>query len=278
MISVVIPLYNAGNYIKKAVQSVLCQDVDKEIIIIDDCSTDGTIEWFVDVLENEFEILNKELTGSEKNEDLSTSLVWCGEIQDTPLRIYKNEENIGVAGTRNIGVRVSKGEYIALLDSDDWWEKDKLKRQLKMLEKTGAVLCNTGRELVNSDESPTGNIIETPKKITLKQLEKSNFINCSSVLVKKEALEKYPMEHDEVHEDYLTWLRILKEYEYGVGINIPLLKYRLSKEGKSRNKFKSAIMTYKTYGYAGYGKIKSFMMMFAYTYNGLKKYKGKNLY
>ena len=94
MISVVIPLYNAGNYIKKAVQSVLCQDVDKEIIIIDDCSTDGTIEWFVDVLENEFEILNKELTGSEKNEDLSTSLVWCGEIQDTPLRIYKNEENI----------------------------------------------------------------------------------------------------------------------------------------------------------------------------------------
>lgn len=278
MISVVIPLYNAGNYIEKAVESVLCQDVEKEIIIIDDFSTDGTVEWFVERLEREYSVSGDKEYKKKTSEQLQCSLFWYDKIHGTNIRIYKNNENLGVARTRNVGVKLADGEYIALLDADDWWMQDKLKRQLRMLEKTGAVLCNTARELVNSDESPTGIIIDTPKKITLKLLEKTNYINCSSVLAKKEVLEKYPMKHDDAHEDYITWLNILKEYKFVVGINVPLLKYRLSAAGKSRNKFKSACMTYKTYCYAGYGRIKAFFLMFSYTYNGIKKYNGKKFF
>ncbi len=277
MVSVIIAIYNSGNYVKKALDSVLVQKVEKEIIFIDDFSSDGTPEWFLDVIENEYVV-------SEKNEEITSveavsvlgNLVWSGKIQDTYIRFYQNSANYGVAKTRNFGVKMAQGEFIALLDADDWWEEDKLFRQLRMIEKTDAVLCNTARELVNSDESPTGHIIYTPKKIVLKDLEKTNYINCSSVLVKKEALEKYPMENDDAHEDYLTWLKILKEYKYAVGINAPLLKYRLTKGGKSRNKLKSAKMTYKTYCYAGYNKIKAFVMMFPYSYNGIKKYKNIN--
>ncbi len=274
MISVIIPIYNSGNYVKKALDSALQQEVDKEIILIDDFSNDGTREWLDESFETQYEIFEKNIAGNEINAaDVKSVLVWQGKIKNTSVSFYKNISNYGVAKTRNFGVAVCSGEYIALLDADDWWEDDKLVRQMKMINKTNAVLCNTARELVGPDEKSIGHIIDTPKKITIKELEKTNYINCSSVLVKKEALIKYPMEHDDAHEDYLTWLKILKEYKYAVGINYPLLKYRLTNEGKSRNKFKSARMTYKTYCYAGYNKFRAFIMMFSYTYHGLKKYK-----
>lgn len=88
----------------------------------------------------------------------------------------------------------------------------------------------------------------------------------------KEILLKYPMQHSEVHEDYLTWLQMLRAYPYAVGIDEPLLEYRLSAHGKSRNKLKSARMTYRTYRLAGYPVWKSCRMFLSYMINGLKKY------
>ena len=82
----------------------------------------------------------------------------------------------------------------------------------------------------------------------------------------------FPMEHSEVHEDYLTWIRLLKQEDFVVGIDEPLLEYRLSEKGKSRNKLKSAYMTYRTYRLAGYSVRKSGRMMVDYMINGLKKY------
>ena len=272
MISVVIPSYNSGNYLIKAVESVLIQGVDKEIIIIDDCSTDDSVSFFLKHFVGEYIPYEKDqfIEGFDK-----TYIFWKGKIEDTPVTVLKNNENKGVAVSRNIGVKVAKGEHIALLDADDWWEKDKLARQLRCMEKTGAVLCNTARELMEPDGDSVGNIIHTPKTISIENLKRTNCINCSSVLVKREVLLKYPMEHSDAHEDYLTWLRILKEYEKVAGIDEPLLKYRLTPGGKSRNKLTAAKMTYKTYCYAGFGKLKSAFMMIAYTYNGLKKYKMK---
>ncbi len=73
---------------------------------------------------------------------------------------------------------------------------------------------------------------------------KQNWINCSSVLLKREVAEEFPMEHEDSHEDYITWLKILQKYQYACAINEPLLKYRLSSQGKSGSKFKSAKMTF----------------------------------
>ncbi|MBE5943629.1 MAG: glycosyltransferase family 2 protein [Lachnospiraceae bacterium] len=273
MVSVIVPSYNSGNYVIHAVSSALLQDVEKEIIVIDDCSKDSSIDFFVQQYATDFvprnEIVPKEL----HKENCEVVLYWQGKVDDTLVSVYKNKANQGVAVTRNIGVNLAKGEYIALLDSDDWWVENKLKRQIVAMEETGAVMCNTARELVRHDGRPVGHIIHTPEVITIKDLKKTNYINCSSVLVKREALLKYPMEHDDAHEDYLAWLQIVKDYGDVVGIDEPLMKYRLSIGGKSRNKFKAAKMTYRTYCYAGFGKVKSAFMMFAYTYNGLKKYK-----
>jgi len=245
MVSVVIPNYNSGKYLREAILSVLEQNVDLEVIVIDDASKDKSIDMIRDLMDAHPEI-----------------------------HLLKNDKNLGIASARNQGVLASRGEYVAFLDADDLWEKDKLEKQLAVMKKKKAVFCSTARRMVDENNEDLGNIIETPEKITLDMLEETNYINCSAVLARKDLLLQYPMEHDDAHEDYLTWLRILKDYKFVIAINEPLLRYRVSKKAKTRNKMKSAIMTYKTYRYAGYSMKDAVNNMLHYTYYGVKKHKG----
>lgn len=243
LVSVVMPVHNGEKYIRDAVDSVFAQETSLELLVIDDCSTDHTKE------------------------------VLAAYMGREDFLYLRNEKNIGAAASRNRGIQCAKGKYVAFLDADDWWEKGKLKKQLALLERTGCVLCSTGRELVNPDGESTGKYIPVKEKLTYRELLKHNSINCSSVVVKKEAIQAYPMEHDDSHEDYITWLKILKKYKAGVGINQPLLKYRLSEGGKSRNKWKSAAMTYKVYRYMGFNTLKSVVLFISYALHGLWKYR-----
>ena len=78
--------------------------------------------------------------------------------------------------------------------------------------------------------------------------------------------------HDELHEDYILWLKVLNKYGDAVGVNEPLVKCRMSEGGKSRNKIKSARMQYGVYRYIGFGRVKSFYYMIFYTLHGIFKY------
>ncbi len=249
MVSIIIPVYNAKSYICEAVASALTQETDKELIVLDDGSTDASMD-----------VLERWLEG---HADL---------VADTKVIVQKNQKNAGVAQTRNKGVRLASGEYIAFLDADDRFANGKLQKQIAKLKETGADLCNTARRLIRADGTETETVIHTPEVITLSQLEHSNRINCSSVLVRRETALRFPMAHSDAHEDYLTWLHMLQNGVTMVGIDEPLLEYRLSESGKSRNKWKSAKMTYHTYRYAGYSRMKSVRLLVCYMINGVKKY------
>ena len=249
MVSIIIPVYNAKSYICEAVASALTQETDKELIVLDDGSTDASMD-----------VLERWLEG---HGDL---------VADTKVIVQKNQKNAGVAQTRNKGVRLASGEYIAFLDADDRFVNGKLQKQVAKLKETGVDLCNTARRLIRADGTETETVIHTPEVITLSQLEHSNRINCSSVLVRRETALRFPMAHSDAHEDYLTWLHMLQNGVTMVGIDEPLLEYRLSESGKSRNKWKSAKMTYHTYRYAGYSRMKSVRLLGCYMINGVKKY------
>lgn len=243
MISVIMPAYNSAAYINRAIDSVLQQQVSWELIIIDDCSTDNLNQ----IIENYRQIPN--------------------------IRCIKNETNLGAAASRNKGVMASRGAYIAFLDADDWWMPDKLKLQLELLKNSGAALCCTARELITNEGAATGRIIPVKERITYKMLLTHNSINCSSVLLARSTALEFPMAHEDAHEDYITWLSILKKYGYACGLNQPLLKYRLSKNSKSGSKFNSAIMTFKVYRYIGFGLWKSCIYFLSYIFHGIKKYR-----
>lgn len=253
MISVIIPMYNSEKYILDALRSALVQEVDKEIIVIDDCSFDKSLDTVLSYVKEHHNILKDK----------------------TRIIVRKNSKNMGVAATRNLGVDIAHGEYVAYLDADDMWRSDKLKKQLELIGSTNSDICNASREIIDENGESEGFLIGFDKeKISLADIEKSNHINCSAVLAKKELMKKYPMKHDrDAHEDYYAWLICLKNGARVCNINEPLLKYRDIKGSKSHNKFKAAIMTFKTYRYADYGFFKSLFMMPAYMINGVKKHK-----
>ena len=90
LVSVVMPVYNGERYIGKAIESALGQEVPVEVLVIDDCSADGT------------------------------ELAVMKYMDSGKIRYIRNEQNMGAARSRNRGVKEARGKYIAFLDADDW--------------------------------------------------------------------------------------------------------------------------------------------------------------
>ena len=118
----------------------------------------------------------------------------------------------------------------------------------------------------------TGHVIGVKETLTYRDLLWHNQINCSSVVMLTKVARRYPMAHEDSHEDYITWMQILSEYREVCAVNEPLLKYRVSGKGKSGSKFKSAVMTYKAYRYMGFGPLKSAALFASYAVHGVIKY------
>jgi glycosyltransferase involved in cell wall biosynthesis len=116
-LSVVMPVYNGEKYLEEAINSVLCQTfTDYELLIIDDGSTDSSIEIIK-------------------------------SIKDSRIRLLKNEKNQGVAYTRNVGLKEAKGEYLAWMDCDDLIEPNRLEIQIKYLRDNLEIgICGTALE------------------------------------------------------------------------------------------------------------------------------------
>ena len=124
--SVIVPAYRCAPLLQESVQSVLQQtDGDFEVIIIDDCSGDDTWQCI---------------------EELA--------LRDQRIRPYRNERNLGTARTRNRGIGLAKGAYLAFLDGDDRWLPDKLARQRRCLEETGCDVCYTGYSFIDAEGQP----------------------------------------------------------------------------------------------------------------------------
>lgn len=94
------------------------------------------------------------------------------------------------------------------------WAKDKLKKQLKLIQEKGTVICSTARELMTVDGELTGYIIPVKTEYSYLDLRLQNQINCSSVLIRTEVAREFPMHHDDSHEDYLMWLEVLKKPQW----------------------------------------------------------------
>ena len=254
-VSVVIPAYHAENYIRKAIESVLEQTYPEliEILIVDDASADHTES-----------VVKEAAPAAEEGVYLKDNRF---------LQYFKNTENRGVAFTRNFGVSQAKGRYIAFLDADDWWAPEKIEKQMQAIEqKEEYCFCFTGRELMDLSGKSLQKVIAVPQMITYQAMLKTNYVTCSSVLMKRETALVYPMDHDEYCEDYICWMRILKEHGPAIGIREPLVKYRMVTGSKSNNKKKAASDHYHSLRTIGLGPVRAAVFMISYAYNGIKKY------
>ncbi len=245
--SVVMPVYNSAKYLEKAVTSVLKQScAGFELIIVDDASADGSR----DIIRN----------FARKDQRI--------------VAIYQ-KENLGSAECRNLAIANAGGEYIAFLDSDDFWEPNKIELQLAYMEKTGADLCCTAYTMVDD----AGNTIKKRTvghgKILFPDLLKENYICISTVMLRTAMAKEYSMDGSYMHEDYVYWLELIRNGAKGCVFNRNLTCYRLTKTSRSANKMNAAKGRWDVYrSFLGYGILKSAWYFGQYTLNGMRKYQG----
>lgn len=207
-VTVVIPTYNAIAYLPSTLDSVIKQTfTDFEVLIIDDGSSDDTVEW-------------------------------ASQLVDARVRLIV-QENQGVAVARNKGIANAKGEYVAFLDADDLWEPTKLEKQVKCLEENPQVgLVNTS--ILNIDEQ--GNLLgavdaHDVQGNVLKYIVEENLILCGSApMVRRSCLEAVQGFDQTLMsaEDWDLWIRIAARYEFAV-VREPLVLYRQHLNSKSNN-------------------------------------------
>jgi teichuronic acid biosynthesis glycosyltransferase TuaG len=191
----------------------------------------------------------------------------CEVPNDARIRIIQNERNMGVAYSRNLGVKKAQGEWIAFLDADDVWRKDKLERQLAFIRRHNAQISYTASAFFGSDY-----VLEAVEELTYRGLLRHNLMSCSSVMVNRELAVKFPFPlRLNTHEDYSKWLRIVHEVGIAYGLNEPLLKYRLSESSKSANRISSALMTYGAYREIGYNVAVAVAMTVRYAMHSITK-------
>ena len=254
MVSVIIPSYNSEKYIGETLESVCAQTYsDFEVLVMNDCSKDRTAE-IVDMYAR----------------------------KDPRIQLINLPGNKGVSHARNQGVEKASGEWIAFLDSDDMWTKDKLEKQLKLQERLRAKKSDieepeflfTGSSFIDENGEPLASVLHVPKHVDFSELLKQNIISCSSVLIRRSLMLKYPMPcSDQFHEDFVTWLTILKnENMVAYGLDEPLLIYRVTRSSRSGNKCKAACMTFRAYRHVGLGIVKSVQSWLVYSFRSFKKY------
>lgn len=244
--SVILPVYNSERYLNRTVNSVIQQTMsDFELLAIDDCSTDGSVQ----LLER-----------------------W--REKDNRITILCNTENQGVAAVRNQGIAAAQGKYIAFLDSDDTWQSMKLERQLQFMEQTGCDFCCTAYSMVDEEGKHIKNRMLPWQSIRLEDLLKENYICCSSVMLCSQLAKEHAMNGNYAHEDYVYWLELLQSGAQGGVLNQCLTNYRLAQTSRSANKLKAAQGRWRVYReYLGYGVMRSGWYFAQYAVNGVRKYK-----
>ena len=245
LISIIMAAYNAEKTIEQAINSVLSQTYTNfELLVVNDCSKDRTVELVKDIV-----------------------------AKDSRVRLISNVKNSGVSYTRKHGLEEAKGDWIAILDSDDAWEPEKLEKQIELQRRTNADLLFTGSAFMDSEGHPIDWYLHAPKEVTYRQLLKQNVLSNSSALVRKELYAKHYAIGDGMHENFAIWLSILKKGTKAYGVDEPLLIYRIAKSSKSGNKVKAARMNWNTYRHVGLNLMEAIYYECWYIFNGIRKYR-----
>ena len=244
LVSIIIPYYKKKNYIKKTINSILRQTYKKfEIIIIND-----------------------------EPGELSKNILSFLKKKDSRIKIINNKKNIGAGKSRNKGIKIAKGKYIAFIDSDDLWKKNKLLKQIEFMHKKNIEISHTSYEIIDNNSVIKGT--RQAKIMNYKKLIKSCDIGLSTVILKKSLIENLRFPNLKTKEDYVLWLKITKK-----GKTIHALNARLVQWRKSNNSLSSSVVRRLTDGYYVYryylkfNIIKSLYSLFILSVNFLNKTK-----
>lgn len=220
LVSIITPSYNAEEYIGETIESVLNQDYQNwEMIIVDDISTDSTVD-----------IIKKYAK------------------KDKRIRYFILEEKGGASLARNKAIRESNGKYIAFLDADDLWREDKLSKQVKFMEDNNYDFTYHNYELINEKSVKLNKLRIAPKSISYKRALIGCSIGCLSAMYNCESIGKVQIKRLDKRNDDALWFKILKKAKFGYLLDDNLALYRIGNNSiSSGSKMKLLKYHYKLY-------------------------------
>lgn len=217
LVSIVMPSFNSENVIEDSINSVLNQTYSNwELLIVDDCSSDNTVEVVRKIAK-----------------------------KDKRIKLTVLDKNSGAGIARNQAIRQAKGKFLAFIDSDDLWMSNKLEKQIKFMNENNYYFTST-----NFNEIEDGKIEE---RVTLSH-PKLDYIGVlkycpgnSTVMYNAEKLGKFYAPDIKKRNDFATWLQVIKKTKYLYGLNETLTTYRIRKGSLSKNKTNLVKYQWKVY-------------------------------
>lgn len=202
LVSIITPNWNCARYICDTIRSVQAQMYQNwEMIIVDDCSKDGSEEVVKPLMK-----------------------------MDGRIKFLKNAQNSGAAVSRNYALREAKGRWIAFLDSDDLWMPEKLEKQLAFMVENGHAFSYTRYCEVDDKGRETGVMISGPKRATKLGVMAFCWPGCLTVIYDREAVGLVQINDIEKNNDYAMWLKVCQKADLWL-LDECLAKYRRGRVG-----------------------------------------------
>ena len=246
LVSIITPSYNSGKFISEAIQSIIDQSYNNwGLIIVDDCSTD-----------NSWEIIK----GYALNDDR--------------IKYFKLNNNSGSGIARNKAISKASGKYMAFLDSDDLWHKDKLQIQIGIMKKKNISFSHTSFGYIDERGNKIkGTFHVGNKPVTYNSLLKRTEISCLTAIYNADSIGKFYMSKHRRKQDYALWLSILKSGINSYGLDVELAYYRQVKNSATSKKY-NLILKHFTFlkDTQDFNTIEALYYTFYWMINGFIKY------
>ncbi|WP_272582097.1 MULTISPECIES: glycosyltransferase family 2 protein [unclassified Providencia] len=214
LVSIIMPCYNAEQYIKESINSVINQTYNNfELIIVDDLSTDRSI----DIIKS---------------------------FNDDRIKLIQLTQNGGAGVARNAGIEAARGRFIAFLDSDDLWRPNKLEIQLKYMLSGNYPLSYTQYQKFTQEGK--GKLVIPPNTVTYNELLYCNVIGCLTAIYDTKIVGKQFMPLIRKRQDMGLWLKILSQGHTAYCCPQVLADYRTD-SGMTQNKLDAAKYQWRFY-------------------------------
>ena len=245
-IDIILPNYNSSKFLKQTLKSILAQTYKNwRLTIIDDCSDNKTIE-----------ILKK-------------------YTKDKRIKIFWLKKNKGAGFCRNYGIKKTKSPYIAFIDSDDIWKKNKLKNQINFMTKNNYLFTYTYYETFGEKKK----IISPPMKFNFLSFIHNTSIATSTMMIKRSVIKNIKFTDTKICEDYFFKCKLLKKVNYAFCLNKFLTKYRIRKDSLQSNIIRNFFWIWKiNKDYNKLNLLENFFSLLHISINSVKKYNGKHLF
>lgn len=236
LVSIIMPSYNAARYIAESIESILAQSYQNwELVICDDCSTDGTRQILEDYAH-----------------------------RDARVRVFLMDKNMGSGHTRNHCIQKAHGRYLAFCDSDDRWLPEKLERQIQFMQENDYAFTFTSYYTCN-EKGETNGIVIAPLRQTLINTKRDDKIGFLTAVIDTARCPKLLMPVQRKRQDWAYVLMIHQHVGDAYALQDPLGVYRLHDNSISHNKW--SLVKYNAAVYCevfGYSRIQSFAYLFCF--------------